>query len=220
MAESGPEVPALISQSGKPNGARWILDRRVMVIGRSPECDVVIPDRQVSRRHARLRRTEEGYLLEDLRSKNGTFVNGVPVEEPVLLRDGDVVQVALAAKIVFVGTEATMPLAGGGASGMESGKLRMDPQAHRVWVGQVELDPPLSPPQYKLLELLCRRSGRVVTRDEIVEAVWPETGGEGVSEQAIDALVRRLRDRLAELDREHAYLVTVRGHGFRLDNPA
>jgi len=41
----------------------------------------------------------------------------------------------------------------------------------------------------------------------------------GVSQQAIDALVRRLRDRLFELDAEHQYVVTVRGHGFRLDNP-
>ncbi len=40
---------------------------------------------------------------------------------------------------------------------------------------------------------------------------------DGVSEQAIDALVRRLRDRIAELDPKHQYIITVRGHGFRLD---
>ena len=55
------------------------------------------------------------------------------------------------------------------------------------------------------------------TRDSIVETVWPGTEGIGVSEQAIDALVRRLRDRLAELD-DFNYIVTVRGHGFRLEN--
>ena len=53
----------------------------------------------------------------------------------------------------------------------------------------------------------------------IVDVVWPGTDGIGVTEQAIDALVRRLRDRLAELD-EYEYVVTVRGHGFRLDNKA
>jgi DNA-binding response OmpR family regulator len=46
--------------------------------------------------------------------------------------------------------------------------------------------------------------------------VWPEAVEEGVSEQAIDALVRRLRDRLAELGKDREYVVTVRGHGFRL----
>ncbi len=40
----------------------------------------------------------------------------------------------------------------------------------------------------------------------------------GISEQAIDALVRRLRDRIAAMDPDHAYIVTVRGHGFRLEN--
>jgi len=49
--------------------------------------------------------------------------------------------------------------------------------------------------------------------------VWPGTMGAGVSEQAIDALVRRLRDRLSAADGDHAYVVTVRGHGLRLNNP-
>jgi DNA-binding response OmpR family regulator len=40
-----------------------------------------------------------------------------------------------------------------------------------------------------------------------------------VSEQALDALVRRLRDRLAEIDPIHNYIITVRGHGLRLENP-
>jgi DNA-binding response OmpR family regulator len=48
--------------------------------------------------------------------------------------------------------------------------------------------------------------------------VWSEEEALGVSEQAIDALVRRLRDRIAAVDPDHAYIVTVRGHGFRFDN--
>ncbi|MCB0240653.1 MAG: winged helix-turn-helix transcriptional regulator, partial [Anaerolineae bacterium] len=68
--------------------------------------------------------------------------------------------------------------------------------------GQV-LDPPLSPAQYRLLALLKGAQGGVVSRDEIVRQVWPEAVEEGVSEQAIDALVRRLRERLAESDPLH-----------------
>jgi DNA-binding response OmpR family regulator len=52
----------------------------------------------------------------------------------------------------------------------------------------------------------------------VVETVWPEDEREGISEQAIDALARRLRERLAEMDPETLYVVTVRGHGFRLEN--
>jgi DNA-binding response OmpR family regulator len=49
--------------------------------------------------------------------------------------------------------------------------------------------------------------------------VWPDVESAGVTEQAIDALVRRLRERLAELEPNHQYIITVRGHGFRFENP-
>jgi DNA-binding response OmpR family regulator len=66
--------------------------------------------------------------------------------------------------------------------------------------------------------LLVDAGGGIVDRETVVRSVWPEAMEEGVSEQAIDALVRRLRERLAELDAEHNYVLTVRGHGFRFQN--
>ena len=59
----------------------------------------------------------------------------------------------------------------------------------------------------------------MVTRAELVEQVWSEEEAVGVSEQALDALIRRLRDRLAAVDSTHSYITTIRGHGLRLDNP-
>jgi DNA-binding response OmpR family regulator len=70
-----------------------------------------------------------------------------------------------------------------------------------------------------LLQILYEHEGRVVPRKELIAEIWGEEDAVDVSEQALDALVRRLRDRLAEVDRHHAYVVTVRGHGLRLDNP-
>lgn len=209
--------PVLIAQTGQLDGSRWVLEEEEFIIGRGGECGLVVSDRQVSRHHARIRREELGYFLEDLGSKNGTHLNGVLIDGPELLQDGDVIQIALALRLIFVGTEATIPLKQADLAGL--GRLRMDPQAHRVWVGNREIDPPLSPPQYRLLELIYQNPGKVVTRQEIVEAVWPESEGEGVSEQAIDALIRRLRERLVEIDPDHSYIQTVRGHGFRLNNP-
>jgi hypothetical protein len=209
-----------MAQAGKLQGQRWTLSGGEFIIGRGADCDLMIPDRQVSRHHARIFKTGRGYLLEDLESKNGTHLNGTPLDDPAVLQDGDVIQIALAVKLAFIGTEATVPL-----SMVEDqpitrkGILRMDPQAHRVWIRDEELEPPLSPPQYKLLELLYTHPERVVSRDEIAEDVYPGTQGVGVSNQAIDALVRRLRDRLSELESEHSFVVTVRGHGFRFDNP-
>lgn len=219
MKEEVGDSPVLIAQTGSLDGSRWVLDADKMIIGRGHDSDLVVPDRQVSRHHAVIRRTDQGYMLEDLESKNGTHLNGVEVEEKVLLQDGDVIQIALAMKLVYIGTEATIPLKSADLSQFGLGRLRMDSQAHRVWVGESEIEPPLSPSQYRLLALMYENSDRVVTRDEIVGVVWPDSSGEGVSEQAIDALVRRLRERLTELDESHSYILTVRGHGFRLNNP-
>lgn len=213
------EAPVLISQTGELQGQRWILNQDEIVIGRAPDCDIVVPDRQVSREHAILRRGANGFVIQDMGSKNGTHVNGVRIEDQQQLRDGDVIMIALALKLTFVGTESTVPLSMEDAAEMGLGRLRMDPEAHRVWVSGAEVEPPLSPAQYRLLNLLYRNPGKVVSRSEVVTSVWPESQEEGISEQAIDALVRRLRDRLNEVDPNYAYIVTVRGHGFRLDNP-
>lgn len=211
------DVPYLIAQAGPMTGQRWQLQADQMLIGRGPECEISIADRQISRHHARLHRTPQGYTVEDLGSKNGTHVNGVPVREPRLLQDGDVIQVAFTLELAFVAHDATLPMEGEGFGSI--GRLRLDSASHRVWVAQTELAPPLSGPQYRLLEALYRQPNRVVARDDVVKQVWPDAAGAGVSEQAIDALVRRLRDRLAEIDPDHQYIVTVRGHGFRLENP-
>ena len=210
------EGPVLIAQSGTAQGSRWPLAAQETVIGRDPECQVVILDRQVSRRHAIVHRMEDGYWLEDLGSKNGTHVNGAAVIARVQLQDGDLIQIALAAKLVFVGLDATVPLGSDEATAHDLGLLRLDRGAHRVWVGPAELDPPLSPQQFRLLELLYVNPTRIVAREEIVEHVWQESLGSGVSEQAIDALVRRLRERLSEHEPGVTFVETVRGLGFRL----
>ena len=108
------EVPLLVVQEGPLVGHKWPLDRDVTVLGRGEECDIVVPERQVSRAHLRIKRDAGNYVLEDLGSKNGTFVNGRQVQAgtPVRLQDGDEIQVALSVRLVFVGAEATLPLAG------------------------------------------------------------------------------------------------------------
>jgi hypothetical protein len=67
------------------HGGRKVLDRRAVVLGRSRECDIVLEDRSVSRRHAELVRHGDGFLLRDLDSTNGSAVNGKRIREsPVL----------------------------------------------------------------------------------------------------------------------------------------
>jgi hypothetical protein len=205
----------LIVYEGEQEGQRWIIDRERMIIGRGTDCDIVIPKRQVSRQHVQIERDDKGYLLRDLGSKNGTYVNSQEVrDKPYRLKDGDEIQIALCVKLGFVGADMTLPLE---LTGPDRG-LRIDQASKRVFIGGHELTPPLSVAQYRLLELLLDHEEQVVSRDAIVATVWPEEEAMGVSEQAIDALVRRLRDRISSVDPDHAYIVTVRGHGFRLDN--
>jgi hypothetical protein len=61
-------------------------------IGRSRENDVTLDDAVVSSQHARLTWNGRGWVLEDLNSTNGTFVNGKPVERAVAVRQGDVIE--------------------------------------------------------------------------------------------------------------------------------
>jgi hypothetical protein len=209
------DMPMLIVYEGELEGQRWIIDQDQVTIGRGSDCDVVLSKRQVSRYHARIERDDGGYLLRDLGSKNGTYVNGQEVRDrPYRLKDGDEIQIALCVKMGFVGADATLPLE---LTGPNRG-LHIDRAARRVFIGGHELTPPLSVAQYRLLELLLDQEGQVISRDAIVMAVWPEEERMGISEQAIDALVRRLRDRISAVDPDHAYIVTVRGHGFRLEN--
>jgi hypothetical protein len=209
------EYPMLVAQDGVLSDQRWPLARTV-VLGRDSTCDIVIPDRQVSRYHARITPTKEGMILEDLGSKNGTHCNGTPLTAPLVLQDGDMVQIALAQKFQFLTSDATMPLTEGAS---RPGRLMMDMRSRRVWINQQQLVPPLSAQQFKLLWLLYENQSQVISRADLVAVVWGEEQAAGVSDQALDALIRRLRDRLASLDPTYQYIETVRGHGVRLDNP-
>ncbi len=209
------EYPMLVAQEGPLKGQRWALSRP-LVLGREATCDVVIADRQVSRFHARLTPTGDGIILEDLGSKNGTHHNGNALSGPVMLQDGDKVQISFVQEFLFFTSDATMPLTEGSG---KQGRLMMEQKARRVWVNQQQVVPPLSAQQFKLLWLLYENQGQVISRVDLITAVWGEEQAAGVSDQALDALIRRLRERLAALDPTHQYIDTVRGHGVRLDNP-
>ena len=218
MAEKETERPVLVIHTNDNMQQHWIMENDDITIGRGSECDLTLDERQISRQHVRIFRDGNQFYLEDLNSKNGTWLNGNQMKGTRVLTDGDEIHLALVIRLQFVGSGATTPLPYAPPESI-GGRLRLDQEARRVFIGDVELDPPLSLPQYRLLELLYNNIGRICTRDEVVETVWPEAMGEGVSEQAIDALVRRLRDRLTEIDPERQYIVTVRGHGFRMENP-
>jgi FHA domain-containing protein len=75
------------------DGRRLVVGARGATIGRSRECDIVLSDPNVSRRHAEVRPRGGGWAIADLGSTNGVAVNGTRVERPQSLKAGDRIEV-------------------------------------------------------------------------------------------------------------------------------
>ena len=94
----------LTARSGFTSGASWRIGDRPIVIGRAPDCDIVVQDGTVSRRQCQLRQRDASLLLEDLGGQNPVLVNGRPVVES-RLNAGDLIAVGSA--LFQVGTFET-----------------------------------------------------------------------------------------------------------------
>jgi two-component system NtrC family sensor kinase len=84
-------VPSLFVIQGRDQGTRFRLEDAALTIGRGTSCAVQLHDTEVSREHAELRRRADVFLVRDLGSSNGTYVNGRPVKEQELA-SGDQLQ--------------------------------------------------------------------------------------------------------------------------------
>jgi pSer/pThr/pTyr-binding forkhead associated (FHA) protein len=82
----------LVVQRGPSAGSRFLLDTEEVTAGRHPDSEIFLDDVTVSRRHAVFRRTPDGYMVSDVGSLNGTYVNRDRIDE-VLLSGGDEVQI-------------------------------------------------------------------------------------------------------------------------------
>ena len=116
-ADNLPEGAGLLVVKRGPNaGSRFLLDRDTTSAGRHPDSDIFLDDVTVSRRHAEFRRDGAEFVVVDVGSLNGTYVNREPVDTAVLA-NGDEVQIGKF-RLVFL----TGPRDGGSAghgSGLE-----------------------------------------------------------------------------------------------------
>ncbi|MGA1501705.1 MAG: FHA domain-containing protein [Candidatus Nanopelagicales bacterium] len=88
----GPGEAVLVVQRGMGEGTSYLRVGDLVTAGREPDSDLFLDDVTVSRRHAELRRMASGWLLRDVGSLNGTYVNRRRIEE-VALTPGDEVQI-------------------------------------------------------------------------------------------------------------------------------
>jgi pSer/pThr/pTyr-binding forkhead associated (FHA) protein len=95
-----PITPPIVSErpaslcticNGEMAGRSFLLDRSVLTIGQSAECDVIIQDDSVAPQHARFLYQNDGDYVQDLSGQNGTAVNGEQLKGLLLLRKGDII---------------------------------------------------------------------------------------------------------------------------------
>jgi pSer/pThr/pTyr-binding forkhead associated (FHA) protein len=87
--------------AGPDTGREYPLTTVTVNIGRDLTNDIVIQDPEVSRFHARLRRTAQGFEIEDLGSTNGTHINKVQLREPTMLQEDDILALGSGVRLKF-----------------------------------------------------------------------------------------------------------------------
>jgi DNA-binding winged helix-turn-helix (wHTH) protein len=101
---------------------------------------------------------------------------------------------------------------------IQAGPLRID-MAGEVWVREQQIAPPLTKKELSLLEYLCLEPGRLRTRDEIVAVVYSDEyqHGNSPTDDALNAMIKRLRMRLEQSGLPGNCINTLRGKGYRLE---
>ncbi len=211
MAKKNGLIPEFIWTDKNNEGDRWSLEQSLS-IGRV-KADINIPVDAISRTHAKVHDIDGYYAIEDLDSRNGTAVNGKLLEPCVKepLRDGDIVLLAGIVELTFTDPMAT-------PAAPRIGSLRglwIDEDSGDVWIDAKKLVPALSSKQQLLLQLIYQADGNVVSRDQIVASVWAYASPDGISNDAVDSLIKRLRKRLA-VYADRPLVELVRDKGIRL----
>ena len=176
----------------------------------------MLEDQFASRHHAEIRRIETVYQVADLGSKNGIYVNGNRLSSGSTswLQDGAEVQFA---STLFRFQDPAATLTAPTLIAIQEPALRVDHSTRQVYVDGEPLDPPLSVKQFDLLWYLFQNRGRVVSKDEIAQVVWPEAQGD-VYDANIDRMVSRVRSRIEVDDSDDPrFISTIRGYGYKLD---
>ncbi len=101
-------MTSLVFQAGPNASQRYRLQDGEYIIGRRSDCQVFVPDMRVSRQHARIHRVTDRWMIEDLGSNNGTYVNGSRIQHHEL-RDQDLIRIAGNLILVEVDTRSLGP---------------------------------------------------------------------------------------------------------------
>ena len=236
--------PATLSVKGGPSDGMTIsLSEGPVLLGRGVDNDVDLYHETVSRRHALILETPDGYVLRDLASLNGTFVDRDRLaQDEHRLRHGDKIRLADSEVAFFFrergairtkGEDEVRPSTETGDDSVELGG-RLVQRARRLMgqladaasgreagaadegPGEEFPDIQLGDKDAELLGLLESRQGTIVSKEDITRYVWPELSADSLPDRQILNAVGRLRAQIEENPRIPARLLTVKGHGYLL----
>lgn len=169
------------------------IDGESLFIGRSTHCDITIADRFLSRRHARLFNSGEEWRIEDLGSRNGTFINGRQIDRPTAIKVGDVI--ALSASLIKVHRLPDREI--------PSDVVTDVPSSDRLFTSAVELlrRSGTPPPDAGLSEssALGRYTSRLALLNDIHLALARSMGLEDLLELILDHIFAQLQPERAEV---------------------
>ncbi len=207
----------LIVERGIEESSIIPLDQRTHVIGKSPSVDTPIANPFVSRRHLEIVWEKDGYRIQDLGSKNGTFVNGSLLGSAGhWLHNGDRIELAEGQVVMRFQAGSTTITLPPPVKEAVSGMLQVDVRSREVHVQGTLLEPPLSRKEFDVLHFLYQRRGEACSKDQIAARGWAERTQGDVGDQEIEQCIRRLRLRVEPDPSQPCFILTIRGYGYKM----
>jgi hypothetical protein len=227
-------VAFIIVKSGDAEdvGKTFALNKPVAVVGRSSsqhKPDIELNADVISRRHIEILLKDDRYWMKDLGSMNGTMLNDDRIIAGNLYELKHNSKIGLGVEgmsahtlLVFKESEGTNIIHKKQSSaGRRHGEaltvawLKIDEGKKEVVIDGEERK--LSKKEYELLRLLYKNAGNVCSRNEIIEAVWPESKDySAISDAAIDQLIHRLRLRVEPEPARPSRIISKKAFGYML----
>lgn len=176
--ESSEGGPKLVCTAGPKAGEEFLLNDEEYVIGRATDNAISIPDSSVSRRHVQVRKLGAGWVVSDLGSGNGTLLNGEPLTDEAVLKDGDVIGMGDSELRFSPGSgfnpEATMMMPAGGVAKADATMMIQMPTARPARPAAGEGGAPARPARGGAAPARPERGGAAPARPERGGAARPE----------------------------------------------
>ena len=223
----------IIVKSGdaEDTGKTFALNKPVAVVGRSSsqyKPDIELNGDVISRRHIEILLKDDRYWMKDLGSMNGTMLNDDRISAGNLYELKHNSKIGLGVEgtsahtlLVFKESEGTNIIhkkqssAGKHGEALAVAWLKIDEGKKEVAIDGEERK--LSKKEYELLRLLYRNAGNVCSRNEIIEAVWPESKDHSaISDATIDQLIHRLRLRVEPEPAQPSRIISKKAFGYKL----